>query len=72
MISPNWPDTPCPNTLEWARRCCNELLRQDEMIPSRDAVDISDDMSCGEHWRRQEPEAAARELFGPLKIFTAW
>ena len=72
MNSRNWPNTPCPDTLEWARRCCSELLKQDGLIPKNDAVALADDMATGEHWRHQEPEAAALSLFGPSKTYTAW
>jgi hypothetical protein len=72
MTNINWPNTPCPDKLEWAKRCCTELLRQDSLIPDRDALGLADDMSTSKHWRHQEPEAAARELFGPSKTYTAW
>jgi hypothetical protein len=72
MKSRIWPNTPCPNTLEWAARCCQELLRQDSMIPAEEAAALADDMSGGEHWRHLEPEAAVKELFGPSRTYSSW
>lgn len=72
MNASHWPNTPCPDTAQWASRCKQELLRQDALIPEREAAALAADMSTGEHWRRQEPEAAAVELFGPTKTYTSW
>lgn len=67
-----WPGTAVPDTTEWSTRCRAELCRLDPLLSVTDAALLADDMATEAHWRARDPEAAAKLLFSPPKLYTAW
>lgn len=65
---PEWPRSPVPNTTAWATRCCAQFLLRDPGLDLADAKGLANEMSAEHVWRRMQPEAAADELFSPMKL----
>ena len=55
------------DTDEWIARCLARVQALDPALPDRDAIAAVRDLSELERWRVMAPEAAADQLYTPVK-----
>jgi hypothetical protein len=52
---------------EWIARCLSRVTALDPALPMDEAQKAVDDLSRLERWRIMAPEAAAEQLYAPIK-----
>ena len=52
---------------EWVARCLARVQALDPALGDREALDAVRDLSGLERWRVMSPEAAAQQLYAPVK-----
>jgi hypothetical protein len=55
------------DTQEWIARCLARVLALDPMVQTTEAESAVRDLSALERWRVMAPEAAAEQLYTPVK-----
>ena len=53
---------------EWIARCVARVLELDPIIKADDARRSVTDLAALERWRLMKPEAAAEQLYTPIKV----
>ena len=56
------------DTDEWIARCVARVLQLDPIIKAEEARRSVDDLAALERWRLMKPEAAAEQLYAPIKL----
>jgi hypothetical protein len=55
------------DTAEWIARCLARVVALDPALPGEEAENAVRDLSALERWRVMAPEAAAEQLYAPIK-----
>jgi hypothetical protein len=55
------------DTAEWVARCLARVQALDPILPSAEAEAAVEELSRLERWRVMAPEAAAQQLYTPVK-----
>jgi hypothetical protein len=58
------------DTDEWIARCVARVLQLDPIIKADEARRSVDDLAALDRWRLMKPEAAAEQLYMPIKLKT--
>jgi hypothetical protein len=69
-LTPTWnidAATYVKDTSEWMARCLARVVALDPALPADEAENAVRDMSALERWRVMAPEAAAEQLYTPIK-----
>jgi hypothetical protein len=53
---------------EWIDRCVTRVLQLDPIIKAEEALRSVTDLAALERWRLMKPEAAAEQLYTPIKL----
>ena len=56
------------DTDEWIARCVARVLELDPIIKAEEARRSVADLASLERWRLMKPEAAAEQLYTPIKV----
>ena len=55
------------DTVEWVARCLARVTALDPALPAGEAEKAVRELSLLERWRVMAPEAAAQQLYAPIK-----